>query len=173
MCVYEYVRVSAYLCKQDVIVKEPTMYTHATTPSHHHTHTHTHTHTHSSFPKALLDRCLSDDPDTITSYAAIAYKEEKFDDARLKFVEGMNLLGYQPDLAYNIALCFYRMKMYVRGCARRRSDGEAMGRKYEETGSSGGIVVCRCTYKDNLSSPPPIPPPSPPPPRPPPGTDRR
>lgn len=62
--------------------------------------------------KALLDRCLSDDPDTIASYAAIAYKEEKYDEARQKFVDAMNLLGYQPDIAYNIALCFYRLKLY-------------------------------------------------------------
>ena len=42
--------------------------------------------------KALLDRCLSDDPDTIASYAAIAYKEEKFDEARQKFVEATILV---------------------------------------------------------------------------------
>lgn len=62
--------------------------------------------------KALCDRCLSDDPETIASYACIAYKEDKFIEARKKFSEAMNLLGYQPDLAYNIALCHYRMKEY-------------------------------------------------------------
>jgi hypothetical protein len=49
-------------------------------------------------------------------------------------VEGMNLLGYQPDLAYNIALCFYRMKMCVRGCCETaKRHGVEMERKYEET----------------------------------------
>lgn len=35
-----------------------------------------------------------------------------FDDARVKYVEAMNTLGYQGDLAYNIALCYYKQKQY-------------------------------------------------------------
>ncbi len=37
---------------------------------------------------------------------------QNFEAARLKFVEAMNTLGYQPDLAYNVALCYYRQKQY-------------------------------------------------------------
>ena len=33
-----------------------------------------------------------------------------FDDARVKFQEAMNMSGYQCSLAYNIALCYYKLK---------------------------------------------------------------
>jgi tetratricopeptide repeat protein 30 len=60
----------------------------------------------------FVDQCLQDDPDTIVAHGALSYKEGDFDGARAKFVEAMNSLGYQPDLAYNIALCFYKQKQY-------------------------------------------------------------
>lgn len=62
--------------------------------------------------KALMDQCLPDDPDTIVNNAAILYKEGKFAESRVKFVEAMNAQGYQADLAYNIALCYYRLQQY-------------------------------------------------------------
>jgi len=62
--------------------------------------------------KALLDQCLPDDPDTIICTAAINYKEEKFEEAVKLYQEAMNTLGYQADLAYNIALCYYKMKQF-------------------------------------------------------------
>jgi tetratricopeptide repeat protein 30 len=65
-----------------------------------------------SSSKALLDQCHSDDPDVIVSYAAISYKEGKYDQARTQLTEAINTLGYQPDLALNIALCYYREKQY-------------------------------------------------------------
>ena len=39
-------------------------------------------------------------------------QEDDFNGARLKFAEAMNLLGSQPDLVYNIALCYYKQKAY-------------------------------------------------------------
>jgi tetratricopeptide repeat protein 30 len=65
-----------------------------------------------SSSKALLDQCHSDDPDVIVSYAAISYKEGKYEQARTQLTEAINTLGYQPDLALNIALCYYREKQY-------------------------------------------------------------
>lgn len=62
--------------------------------------------------KALLDQCHSDDPDVIINYAAIAFKEGKFESARTQYTEAINTMGYQADLAYNIALCYYREKQY-------------------------------------------------------------
>ncbi|CAM9147920.1 unnamed protein product [Choristocarpus tenellus] len=58
--------------------------------------------------KSLIDQCLSDDPDTIISYASIAFKEGDYEDAHQKYMDAMNTLGYQADLAYNIALCYYK-----------------------------------------------------------------
>lgn len=56
-----------------------------------------------------LDACLPDDPETVIAYAAIAYKEGKFEEARVKYNEALNTLGYQADLSYNIALCHYKL----------------------------------------------------------------
>lgn len=62
--------------------------------------------------KALLDQCVSDDPDVVINFANVAFKEGKYESARNQYNDAINTLGYQPDLAYNIALCFYREKQY-------------------------------------------------------------
>ena len=40
------------------------------------------------------------------------YKEGNYDDARKLFTTALNTSGYQPELAYNIALCYYQVKQY-------------------------------------------------------------
>lgn len=40
------------------------------------------------------------------------YKEANYDDARKLFTTALNTSGYQPELAYNIALCYYQVKQY-------------------------------------------------------------
>lgn len=62
--------------------------------------------------KAHLDQCLPDDPDTVVGLGAVLFKEGDYEGARTKFQEGMNVLGNQPELAYNIALCHYRLKQF-------------------------------------------------------------
>ena len=62
--------------------------------------------------KAQCDRCLNDEPEVVVAHACILFKEEKYDEARASFTEAMNTLGYQPDIAYNIALCHYQLKQY-------------------------------------------------------------
>jgi tetratricopeptide repeat protein 30 len=62
--------------------------------------------------KSLLDQC-HDDPDVLVNYAAISFKEGKYDKARQQYLDVMNMVGYSPDLAYNIALCFYREKNFI------------------------------------------------------------
>lgn len=62
--------------------------------------------------KSILDQC-QDDPDVLINNAAVAFKEGKYDVARAQYVEVMNMVGYTPDLAYNIALCHYREKQYI------------------------------------------------------------
>jgi tetratricopeptide repeat protein 30 len=58
--------------------------------------------------KSLLDQCHADDPDVIVNYAAVSFKEGNFEAARTQYTEAINTMGYQPDLALNIALCYYR-----------------------------------------------------------------
>ena len=62
--------------------------------------------------KGYLDQCHSDDPDVLINYAAISFKEGNFASARNQYTEALNTLGYHADLAYNIALCYYREKQY-------------------------------------------------------------
>ena len=62
--------------------------------------------------KSLLDQC-HDDPDVLVNYAAISFKEGKYDKARQQYLDVMNMVGYSPDLAYNIALCYYREKNFI------------------------------------------------------------
>ena len=40
------------------------------------------------------------------------YKEANYDDARKLFTTALNTSGYQPELAYNVALCYYQVKQY-------------------------------------------------------------
>jgi tetratricopeptide repeat protein 30 len=62
--------------------------------------------------KGYLDQCQNDDPDVVVNYAAIAFKEGNYVDARNQYNEALNTMGYQADLAYNIALCHYKEKQY-------------------------------------------------------------
>eukprot|EP00771_Trimastix_marina_P002712 gnl/Trimastix_PCT/3867.p1 GENE.gnl/Trimastix_PCT/3867~~gnl/Trimastix_PCT/3867.p1 ORF type:complete len:600 (+),score=237.63 gnl/Trimastix_PCT/3867:171-1802(+) len=61
----------------------------------------------------VLDSCMPDDPDVMVNTAALLYKEGRFDEARQQFIEAIKTIGYQADLAYNVALCHYRMKQYT------------------------------------------------------------
>ena len=42
----------------------------------------------------------------------LLYAEQKWEEARTKFTEAMQMVGYQADLAYDIALCYYHTKQY-------------------------------------------------------------
>jgi tetratricopeptide repeat protein 30 len=63
--------------------------------------------------KALLEQCPPDDSDVLITQACILFKEKKYEEARQKFAEAMNTLGYKPSIAYNISVCFYYMKQYA------------------------------------------------------------
>lgn len=61
---------------------------------------------------ALVDQCAPDDPDTVVQHGCVAFKEGDFEKAREFFSEAMNTTGYQADLAYNIALCYYKLEQH-------------------------------------------------------------
>ena len=46
-------------------------------------------------------------------YLFISLQENKFPEACQKFIQAMQVVGYTPDLSYNIALCHYMMKQYA------------------------------------------------------------
>ncbi|KAJ9534365.1 hypothetical protein QJQ45_016062, partial [Haematococcus lacustris] len=59
-----------------------------------------------------LDRCPAEDPDTMVNIGCVMYKEGQFEVARQKFIDSMSVIGYQAELQYNIALCYYKVKQY-------------------------------------------------------------
>lgn len=59
--------------------------------------------------KTLLKQ-NAEDPDSITNEGCILFKEQKYEEARQRFQDSMNLTGYSCELAYNIALCYYKQK---------------------------------------------------------------
>lgn len=40
-------------------------------------------------------------------------QDKLYEEACQKFTTAMQILGYQPQLSYNIALCHYQMKQYA------------------------------------------------------------
>merc|ERR1719487_1062553 len=60
----------------------------------------------------MLDRFEPEDPDKIIMDGCILWKEKNIETARQHFTDAINVLGYMPALAYNIALCYYSMKQY-------------------------------------------------------------
>ena len=49
-----------------------------------------------------------DSPEAVVAHGCMFYKEEKYEEAKNKFQEALNMSGYQCDIAYNIALCYYK-----------------------------------------------------------------
>ncbi|XP_077979698.1 intraflagellar transport protein 70A-like [Glandiceps talaboti] len=63
--------------------------------------------------KSMVEQCPTDDADTEVNMGCLLYKEGRYEEACQKFQTAMQILGYKPDLSYNIALCYYAMKQYA------------------------------------------------------------
>uniref|UniRef100_A0A8K9V279 Tetratricopeptide repeat protein 30 n=1 Tax=Oncorhynchus mykiss TaxID=8022 RepID=A0A8K9V279_ONCMY len=62
--------------------------------------------------KTLVEQLPQDDPDYDVDMGCLLYKEGEYEEACKKFMSAMQVLGYQPELSYNIGLCYYSMKQY-------------------------------------------------------------
>ncbi|GCB76012.1 hypothetical protein scyTo_0019833, partial [Scyliorhinus torazame] len=62
---------------------------------------------------SLVEQQPTDDPDTEINLGCLLYKEGHYEEACKKFTTAMQVVGYKPDLTYNIALCYYSMKQYA------------------------------------------------------------
>mmetsp|Transcript_19019 Transcript_19019/g.55210 ORF Transcript_19019/g.55210 Transcript_19019/m.55210 type:complete len:423 (-) Transcript_19019:460-1728(-) len=62
--------------------------------------------------RTVLKGCLKDDPDTVVANASIAFKEGKWEEALSGYTDALDTVGFQPDLAYNVACCHYKLKEY-------------------------------------------------------------
>jgi tetratricopeptide repeat protein 30 len=63
-----------------------------------------------SYAKSFIQQMPPDSAEAVVAQGCMLYKEEKFEEAKNKFQEALNLTGYQCDIAYNIALCYYKLK---------------------------------------------------------------
>lgn len=63
-----------------------------------------------SHAKSLISQMPPDSAEMIIAQGCLLFKEEKYEEARQKFQDAMNMTGYQCDIAYNIALCYYKLK---------------------------------------------------------------
>ncbi|KAM3722090.1 Tetratricopeptide repeat protein 30A [Dirofilaria immitis] len=63
--------------------------------------------------RILVEKYAADDPDTDNNLACLEYKEGNYEKALERFTIATNLHGYQPNLAYSIALCHYQMHNYT------------------------------------------------------------
>ncbi|KAG8187859.1 hypothetical protein JTE90_001232 [Oedothorax gibbosus] len=63
--------------------------------------------------KGLVDQSPSGDPDTEVNLGCLLFKEGRYEEACKKFMTAIQVEGYVPDLSYNIALCYYRLKQYA------------------------------------------------------------
>ena len=43
----------------------------------------------------------------------LLYKDEKYMEACLKYNEALKIIGYNPELCYHLALCYFKTKQYV------------------------------------------------------------
>nr|CAI5840259.1 unnamed protein product [Callosobruchus analis] len=70
--------------------------------------------------KNLVNACSSSDPDRDVNLGCLLYKDGNYEEALEKFISALQNQGFKPYLAYNAALCYYRMKEYgpsLRYCA--------------------------------------------------------
>tara|TARA_B100001057_G_scaffold461280_1_gene513116 strand:+ start:58 stop:1908 length:1851 start_codon:yes stop_codon:yes gene_type:complete len=62
--------------------------------------------------RQLLDKCPQEEPEVIINTACCHFLEGQYEEACGMFSSAVGTSGYRPDLAYNIALCHYKMKQY-------------------------------------------------------------
>ncbi|XP_048860490.1 tetratricopeptide repeat protein 30A [Brienomyrus brachyistius] len=62
--------------------------------------------------KSLVEQLPPDDPDYEVDLGCLLYREGEYEEACKKFIASMQVVGYRPDLSYNIALCYYSQKLY-------------------------------------------------------------
>lgn len=74
-----------------------------------------------------------------------------YEDARQKYLEAMNTLGYQADLAYNTALCYFKDKHYI---AALKHVGELVMESAREVPSKRELVrphlFCERNYVSSM-----------------------
>jgi tetratricopeptide repeat protein 30 len=63
----------------------------------------------------LLHNTYQEKQDTLVCQGCLAYKEGKYEEAKVKFEEAKKL-GENPDIEYNIGVCCYKLEMLSASC---------------------------------------------------------
>ena len=85
-----------------------------------------------------------DSAEAVVAQGCMLFKEEKYDEAKNKFNEALNKTGYMCDIAYNIALCYYKMKQLAPSLKHLADIIEKGVREHPELGvgsNSDGVEV--------------------------------
>mmetsp|Transcript_17499 Transcript_17499/g.29471 ORF Transcript_17499/g.29471 Transcript_17499/m.29471 type:complete len:555 (-) Transcript_17499:282-1946(-) len=94
--------------------------------------------------KSLISQMPSESPEAVVAEGCMLYKEEKFEEAKNKFQDALNMTGYQCDIAYNIALCYYKLKQLAPSLKHIADIIEKGVREHPELGvgsNSDGVEV--------------------------------
>lgn len=59
-----------------------------------------------------MERSPPDDPSLELNKGCILFKEDKYEAALEKFKKAAQILGQKPEISYNIAVCYYKIKQY-------------------------------------------------------------
>ncbi|KAG5877801.1 hypothetical protein JTB14_036823 [Gonioctena quinquepunctata] len=62
--------------------------------------------------KNLVEACSSNDSDKEVNLGCLLYKDGNYEEALSKFSGALQNQGFKPFLAYNTALCYYKLKEY-------------------------------------------------------------
>ncbi|KAL2623478.1 hypothetical protein R1flu_003683 [Riccia fluitans] len=62
--------------------------------------------------KMMFEQITEDYTDANINLGCCCYKEKDYAEALKRFSDALNTLGFEPELAYNKALCLYQLKMY-------------------------------------------------------------
>ncbi|KRY57296.1 Tetratricopeptide repeat protein 30B [Trichinella britovi] len=63
--------------------------------------------------RILVQQSSQEDTGTQINWGCLCFKEEDYPAALEHFLNAMNREGSQPDLMYNLALCYYKIKQYA------------------------------------------------------------
>ena len=62
--------------------------------------------------KSILTECDQEDEDVMIDQAVVLFKEDRFEEALEKYNEIKRIHGFLPEVAYCIALCYYRLNRF-------------------------------------------------------------
>jgi len=60
----------------------------------------------------IMNDCLQDNLETMIAHATLNFKEGNYQDSLEKYLKAFHVHGFEPGLAYNLALCHYKEQKY-------------------------------------------------------------